>query len=209
MRLLTTAAVFVALGVGAFAAAPVPRPAKELEIDQPNGKNLLLTSLRGKVVIVQFLYTTCPHCQAYSQLLTKLQGEYGPRGFQAVGGAFNEADNNMVINYANQYKVGFPIGVMLRDTVMNFMGFSLLERLVVPQIALIDRKGQIREQTEANPTAAPPLQNEAHLRASIEKLLAEGSAISSGATSKSGAPSKSAPAAGSTKASAPGNKPQS
>jgi thiol-disulfide isomerase/thioredoxin len=198
MRLLTTLVAFVALGVGAFAAPPVPRPAKELEIDQPNGKNLLLTSFRGKVVVVQFLYTTCPHCQAFSQTLTKLQNEYGPRGFQALGGAFNEADNNMVINYVKQYKVGFPVGVLVRDTVMNFMGFSLMDRLVVPQIALIDRKGQIREQTESNP-ATMPLQDEAHLRAAIEKLLAEGAG-----TTKSGAP-----AGGSTKATAPANKPQS
>ena len=75
--------------------------------------------------MVQFLFTTCPHCQAYSQLLTKLQNEYGPKGFQALGGAFNEADNTMVTNYVNQYQVGFPVGVMLRDTVMNFMGFSV------------------------------------------------------------------------------------
>lgn len=183
MRHLTTLAAFVALGVGALAAPPVPRQAKELEIDQPNGKHLLLSNYRGKVVIVQFLFTTCPHCQAYSQVLTKLQEEYGPRGFQALGGAFNEADNSMVANYVNQYHVGFPVGAMQRETVVSFLGFSLLERLVVPQIALIDRKGVIREESEANPTVAPPLQNEQHLRASIEKLLAEGSA-----TSKSSAP---------------------
>ena len=196
MRLLTTFAAFVALGVGALAAPPVPRPAKELEIDQPNGKKDLLTSYRGKVVVVQFLYTTCPHCQAYSQLLTKLQTEYGPKGFQCLGGAFNEADNSMVSNYVNQYHVGFPVGVMQRETVTNFMGFSVMERLVVPQIALIDRKGVIREQSEANPTTAPPLQNEAHLRAAIEKLLAEGAA-----TSKSVAPAP--------KSSTPSTKPQS
>ncbi len=71
---------------------------------------------------------------------------------------------------------------------MNFMGFSLVDRLVVPQIALIDRKGQIREQTESNP-ATMPLQEETYLRAAIEKLLAEGAG-----TSKNGAP-----AGGSTK----------
>lgn len=158
MRLLTALAAFVALGVGALAAPPLPRPAKELEIDTPNGQHLLLSSYRGKVVIVQFLYTTCPHCQAYSQLLTKLETEYGPKGFQALGGAFNEATNAMVSAYVNQYHVGFPVGVMQRETVISFMSFSLLDRLVVPQIALIDRKGQIREQSEANPTQEPPLQ---------------------------------------------------
>ena len=164
---------------------PVPRPARELEVDQPNGKHLLLSSYKGKVVVIQFLSTTCPHCQAFSQVLTKLQNEYGPKGFQALGGAFNEATDAMVTNYVNQYHVGFPVGVMLRDTVMNFMGFSLLEQLVVPQIAVIDRKGQIREETEAKPISSPPLQNEQHLRGLIEKLLAEGSATSKSAPSTS------------------------
>lgn len=195
MRLLTTLTAFAALAAGALAAPPVPRPAKELEIDQPNGQHLLLSSLKGKVVVVQFLYTTCPHCQAYSQVLTKLLGEFGPKGLAAVGGAFNEADNGMVANYIKTYHVGFPVGVMQRETVINFMGFSLMDRLVVPQIALVDRKGMIREETEANPTVAPPLQNEAHLRSMIEKLLAEGTAAP-----KSAAPTKSTP---------PATKPQS
>jgi thiol-disulfide isomerase/thioredoxin len=186
MRLLTPFVLLTALGVSAFAAPPVvPRPAKELEIVEPNGQHHLLTSYKGKVVVIQFLFTTCPHCQAYSQLLTKIQGEYGPKGFQALGAAFNEADNSMVANYVSQYKVGFPVGPVGRDTVFSFLGFSLLDRIVVPQIVLIDKKGQIREQTEGNPSAPMPLQDETHLRSMIEKLLSEGGA------------SKAAPATGS------------
>lgn len=186
MRPLITLAAFATVTISAFAAQPVlPRPAKELEIVEPSGKHDLLTSYRGKVVVVQFLYTTCPHCQAYSQLLTKLQTEYGPKGFQCLGAAFNEADANMVRNYLSQYNVGFPIGPLGRDTVVSFMGFSVMDRLVVPQIALIDRRGQIREETEAFPAgdAPAPLQVEAHLRASIEKLLNEGASASKGAPS--------------------------
>jgi thiol-disulfide isomerase/thioredoxin len=195
MRLHTPFVLLAALGVSAFAAPPVvPRPAKELEIVEPNGKHDLLTSYRGKVVVVQFLFTTCPHCQAYSQLLTKIQGEYGPKGFQALGAAFNEADNGMVSNYISQYKVGFPVGPIMRDTVLSFLGFSLMDRLVVPQIVLIDKKGQIREQTEANPSAPMPLQDETHLRASIEKLRGEGgagkAAPTTGASTNKTAPKK-------------------
>jgi hypothetical protein len=57
---------------------------------------------------------------------------------------------------------------------LSFLGLSLIERFVVPQVVVIDRKGQIREQTEPNPNAPAPLQNEQHLRATIEKLLSEG-----------------------------------
>ena len=183
MRSLTTFAVFAALGLSAFAAPPVPRPAKELEVIEPSGKHDLLTSYRGKVVVVQGLFTTCPHCQKYSQLLTKIQGEFGPKGFQALGVAFNEEANaGTVANYINQFKIGFPIGPSSRDTVLSFLGFSVMDRLVVPQIVLIDKKGQIREQTEANPAGPMPLQDEAHLRSSIEKLLAEGGGASTGKT---------------------------
>ncbi len=197
MRSLTTFAVFAALGLGAFAAPPVPRPAKELEIVEPNGKHDLLTSYRGKVVVIQFLYTTCPHCQKYSQLLTKIQNEYGPKGFQALGAAFNEADNSMVAQYIAQQRVGFPVGPVGRDTVLSFLDYSIMVHFVVPQIVLIDKKGQIREQTEADPKVAMPLQDETHLRSSIEKLLGEGGALKLGPAT--GASNKAAPAPAATK----------
>ena len=38
---------------------PVPRPAKEMTIETPSGKLALPRSYRGKVVLMQFLYTTC------------------------------------------------------------------------------------------------------------------------------------------------------
>ncbi len=182
MRSLFLSSLSLAAGVAVFAAPVVPRPAKPLEIVEPSGKHDLLSSYKGKVVVVQFLSTTCPHCQAYSQLLTKLQGEYGPKGFQALGAAFNEANNDMVKEYISKYGVGFPVGPMDRNTVLAFMGFSVMENVYVPQIAVVDRKGQIREETEPKPEGPSPLQIEAHLRGLIEKLLAE-----SGAASKSGA----------------------
>jgi len=56
------------------------------------------------------------------------------------------------------------------------MGMSVMDRPGFPQIAVIDRKGQIREQTSSDMNQHQPLQDEAHIRAVIEKLLAEGSA---------------------------------
>ena len=172
MRTLTTVAAFIALGVSALAAPPVPRQAKELDVAEPSGAHHLLSSYKGKVVVVQFLFTTCPHCQAFSRdVLTKLQQDYGPRGFQALGVAFDEADNNKVKAYVSTYKVGFPVGPAARDTVLSFLGFSIMDRLVVPQIAVIDKKGMLVQQTEANPDGPAKLQNEAYLRGLVESLL--------------------------------------
>ncbi len=143
MRLLTTLAACVALGVSALAAPPVPRPAKEFDFVSPSGKHILLSSLKGKVVVVQGLLVTCPHCQAFSQLLTKMQTEYGPRGFQAMGIAY-DVDAATAQNYVTQYHVGFPVGYCPEDTMLSFLGFSSIERFNVPQIMIIDRKGVIQ-----------------------------------------------------------------
>jgi thiol-disulfide isomerase/thioredoxin len=174
MRSLILCSAFVALGASAYAASPVPRPAQQLDIVDGAGKHQLLSNYKGKVVVVQFLLTTCPHCQKFSQVLTKLQNEYGAKGFQALGAAVNEATPDMAKQYAAQYAPNFPVGPLNHDFVYSFMAFSIMERPGFPQIAVVDRKGQIREQTS---TANEPqaLQDEMHLRGLVEKLLAEGS----------------------------------
>ena len=45
---------------------------------------------------------TCPHCQAASKLMTKLQEEYGPRGFQAIDVAINGLDEGRNSAQADQ-----------------------------------------------------------------------------------------------------------
>jgi thiol-disulfide isomerase/thioredoxin len=107
MRALIFSSALFALGASAFAAAPLPRPAQQLEIVDGSGKHLL-SSYKGKVVVVQFLLTTCPHCQAFSGVLTKLQNELGPKGFQALGAAVDEATPQKAKDYASKYAPNFP-----------------------------------------------------------------------------------------------------
>ena len=177
MRSLILCSAFVALGASVYAASPVPRPAQALDIVDSAGKHQQLSAYKGKVVVVQFLLTTCPHCQAFSQLLTKLQTEYGSRGFQALGAAVNEATPEMAKDYHDKYASNFPVGPLNHDLVYTFMSFSIMERPGFPQIAVVDRKGQIREQTSTE-NIRQPLQDEMHLRALVEKLLAEGATSS-------------------------------
>ena len=179
MRFATVAAL-LALSISAFAAQPpLPRPAKEFTIVEPSGKQTLLSSYKGKVVAFAFMFTTCPHCQRESVLLTKLQREYGPRGFQALGTAYNDATPPMVAQFVKEFGVGFPVGFASRDSALSFMGFSVMDQVWVPQIVLIDRKGMIREQSESKPDGK--LQEEAYLRSRIEALLKESAPVSGGA----------------------------
>ena len=162
----------ITLGLPVQAAAPVPRPSKEFTVATPQGQQILLSSLKGKVAVVQFLFTWCPHCQAFSKVLTQLNMEYGPRGFAALGVAFeDDVTKEKAVTYGQQF-AGFPVGVSARGPVFSYLGLSELERIGVPQIVIIDRKGVIREQSTSQ--GGGPLGDVTHLKPLIETLLAEG-----------------------------------
>src|SRR5947207_3870424 len=142
------------------AASPVPRPSKEFTVSLPSGQQKLLSSYRGKVVMMACMFTTCPHCQALSKIITKLQGELGPRGFQAVGVAFNDevnttnpaANAKVTSNFISEFGVGFTMGYAPRPSVMSYLGLSDIERWVVPLVVHIDLMGAIRAQRTAGET---------------------------------------------------------
>ena len=156
-----------------------PRKAPELAFTVPGQGQKLLSQYHGKVVALEFIFTTCPHCQAASRVMTKFQQEFGSRGFQAIDVAINDNADLLVDNFIKDYQVGFPVGWTPRDQMLTFMGFSMAERFVVPQLVLIDRKGVIRYHT-------PPLADDAYgklmsedaIRQHIEELLSQGSSAS-------------------------------
>ncbi len=173
------AAAFVALTVSAFAGPPVPRKSPEFTITDPAGKQMLLSSYKGKVVVMPFMFTTCPHCQHEAQMLTKLQQEFASRGVVMLGTIFNDANGPMATQFVREFNIGFPVGYASRDQVTSYLGLSVMDRWVVPQVAIIDRKGNVVAQSAA--TGSPELQDEVYLRNLIDKLAKEGAASSSAA----------------------------
>ena len=170
------AAAMLSLGVTLpmLMGAEVPRPAPEFVIKLTNGQQLLLTSYRGKVVALEFLLTTCPACKVCSSVLNKLYKEYGPRGFQPLGVAFNPMAGMFVPDYVKEQKLDFPVGVAEREPVLNFLQYSPIERMLVPQLVFIDRQGMIRAQ---HPGDSPFFQDEENnMRAQVEALLKESAA---------------------------------
>jgi len=185
MRALAATA-FVALSVSAFATPPLPRKSPEFTFVEPSGKQVLLSSLKGKIVVMPFMFTTCPHCQRYAQDLTQLQKEFGPRGVVFMGTVFNEANAAMAAQFVKEFNVGFPVGYATRDQVVSYLGLSVLDRWVVPQVAIIDRKGNVVLQSAA--TGSPELQEPGSLRTLLDKLVKE-----SGSTGSAAPGAKTAP----------------
>ena len=180
---LASVALLLASGIGLYAATPklespksdappVLRKSPEFVIKFNDGHQMLLSSLKGKVIALLMVHTTCPHCQHTSQVFTELYKEYGPRGFQPVDAAFNTMANMYVPDFIKNFGIGYPVGYSTPEEVMAYLGYNIMERYTVPQIVWIDKNFNIRSQTTAagdNPT----YYNEGYWRTMIETLLKE------------------------------------
>ena len=152
-------------------AAEVPRQSPEYALMLPGGKQELLSKYKGKVVALEFLFTTCPHCQKSATFLSKLQREYGAKGFQALGVAINPDPD--LATFTSQYATAFPVGAGTRDSAFQFLQHSIMApNFYVPQMVFIDKKGIIRGQYSGNDAFLGD-QQESNIRAMVDKLLAE------------------------------------
>jgi peroxiredoxin len=152
--------------------AAVPRKSPDFTIYEPSGKVTQLSSLRGKVVVIEFLFIRSKHCMDVIQTLNQLNQELGPRGFQPIAVAFNKGDTGTLVNRMEQYfKLTFPVGYTSAENVDAFFGRMGNERLNIPQIVVIDRTGAIRAQNGAK--YDQNLENAASLRTLLDALLKE------------------------------------
>ena len=53
--------------------ADASRAAPDLLLTDTSGKLIRLSLLRGKVFVLEFMLTSCPHCQNTAKLMSRLQ----------------------------------------------------------------------------------------------------------------------------------------
>ena len=171
MRLFPIAAAALFL-TAVYADAPqVPRRSPEFALTYVDGSQKLLSSYRGKVILLAFVHTTCPHCQQDCQKFSRLLTEYGSRGFQPLAVAWNENAKAAVPDFARSNNINFPVAYAPRDAVLDYLGMSPMVRSVVPQLVWIDKKGMIRSQTPA--LGDDKMLSEGYWREMIETLTTE------------------------------------
>ncbi|MBM3775867.1 MAG: TlpA family protein disulfide reductase [Acidobacteria bacterium] len=166
---LAVAAALLAVNAGA---AQIPRPSPEFAVQMVDGRQELLSKHRGKVVALAFLLTYCSHCQQTTKILSKLQNEYGPRGFQVLGSATEEMAVLAVPEFIKQFQPAFPVGFNQRNAVMEYLQHPPMYRMMMPQVVFVDRQGVIRAQHSGD----DPFFNadqEKNIRSLVELLLAE------------------------------------
>jgi peroxiredoxin len=126
-------------------AASTPRPLADVTVPTPDGKKVHLSQYRGKVMVVALVSTKCDHCISSLQLLSKLQKEYGPQGFQAVGVAANDNAQDSLAGFI-RLQIAFPVGWLDQNTTMQLCDFKREDRPFVPMYLFVDKKGTVRFQ---------------------------------------------------------------
>ena len=168
-------AILLFISAPLLSGAEIPRPSPEFVFTLPNGQQANLNAYKGKVLAVEFLFTTCPKCQNTAKVLSKLNSEFGKRGFQPIGIAINP--NADVPRFVAEQAVTYPVGTATRDAAFAYLQRSIMSpNFYVPQMVFVDRTGTIRAQYGG--TDAFFTNEEQSIRAMAEKLLNEAPPVS-------------------------------
>lgn len=128
----------------------------------PDGKEVRLSSLRGKAVLVNFWATWCEPCKVEMPSLVDLQKKYGPQGLQIVGVAMDDAEDKEINTFAHKMGVNYMV---LRGTEKVGEIYGGIEHL--PMTYYLDRSGKVVDRTEG-------MAGEAVFEDAIKRALAQG-----------------------------------
>ena len=154
-------------------AAQTPRPSPPFSILQPAGNAPIeLGHYRGKIVVLAFIDTHCPHCQKLTNFLNEMAPRYAARGVQVIECAFNDDAQNSLSGFIQQFHPAFPVGYSGRAAVMAYLQIPIMDPhpLYVPHMVFLDRRGVIR--TDAAGESDFMKQPEVNIPAELEKISA-------------------------------------
>jgi thiol-disulfide isomerase/thioredoxin len=167
--------IMTLLSAAVLMAAEVPRPAPAFTINRVGEPPITLKQYQGKIVMVAFIFTTCPHCQALTHGIAPMAREYAPKGVQFLECAFNEQASkdpgSVVPEFIRNFQPGFPMGWAPDAAVKSFLQIPIMgnQLFYVPHLVFIDRHGVIQgdyageSEFMKNP--------EANIRAELDKML--------------------------------------
>src|SRR5579862_2988499 len=161
---------FAVLCLMAAAYGNTPRPLADVPIPTPDGKTIRLAQYKGKVMVVALISADCADCGKTIDLLTQIQKDYAPKGFQIVASAVNPKDD--VATFVSKHHPNFPLGYLEDEQTMKLFDFKRPDHPIVPILMFVDKKGTVRFQYNGDNEAFSKKQ-ETNIRTLVESLLKE------------------------------------
>lgn len=117
---------------------PAGKLAPDFTLQTLDGKNVTLSSLHGKGVLLNFWATWCGPCKIEMPWFVELQKEYGPQGLQIVGVAMDDSSPQDIQTFVKEMGVNYPILLGKEAVGQAYGGVDVL-----PTTFFIDREGKI------------------------------------------------------------------
>jgi cytochrome c biogenesis protein CcmG/thiol:disulfide interchange protein DsbE len=135
------------IGTRALATADVGQAAPALVVQELDGQLFDLSTLRGKVVIVNFWATWCPPCRQEMPVLDAVYQQYHGQGLEMIGLSINRSRERSDVRTRMQ-SFRYP-AAMLSDATVNGFGTPNL----LPVTFIVDRTGVVRARLSPDQTA--------------------------------------------------------
>ena len=95
---------------------------------------------RGKILLVDFIQTTCPHCGEFSNILQEVVAKYGSK--VAVLSIVNPPDTTATVKqFIAQHKLSYPLLFDCGQVAASFVKAASFD---VPHLFIIDAQGMIQ-----------------------------------------------------------------
>jgi thiol-disulfide isomerase/thioredoxin len=104
-----------------------------------DGQEIILSQLKGKVVLLDFWATWCGPCREAIPHLIQLYKAYRENGFEVIGMSLDKGDGEVVRNFAKSMDIPYPIVMAPEEVVRNYRVTS------IPTTFILDKEGKIRQ----------------------------------------------------------------
>jgi peroxiredoxin len=112
--------------------------APDFTLKDLSGKNVKLSALKGRVVLVEFWATWCPPCRTSIPALEKLHRAYAAKGLTILAVSMDEGSWDDVRAFAKEEKMTYTV---LQGTEEVSSQYAVR---MIPATFLVDRQGTIQ-----------------------------------------------------------------
>ena len=136
--------------------------ASDFSLKTLDGQEIVLSNLKGRVVLLDFWATWCGPCRESIPHLIQLYRIYRESGFEIIGMSLDKGEATVVRNVAKSMDIPYPIVIAPEEVARNYRVTS------IPTTFLLDKEGKIRERmTGFNNTIAQQMNSK------VAALIAE------------------------------------
>ena len=119
--------------------APVSGLAPNFALKTLDGREITLSELKGKVVLLDFWATWCGPCKESIPHLVQIYKSNHEKGIELIGMSIDKGDADTVRHFVRSMDIPYPI-IITPEEVARDYGVS-----AIPTTILIDKEGKIRE----------------------------------------------------------------